>query len=164
MPKLIISGIAHELTDEVITIGRGPDNTIILNDPSISTQHAQLLLEANTYRLKDVDSTNGTCVNGKPITEALLRFKDRIRFGTVEAQYESSEVAESKPLPKLEEINLQFAADTSAQPYLTAASPFRRPEQQRDPMRTGIFVGLAIVLVLFLGSMIAVFMMHTPSL
>ena len=164
MPQLIISGIAHELTNEVITIGRGPDNTIILNDPSISTHHAQLLLEADTYRLKDVDSTNGTCVNGKPITEALLQFKDRIRFGAAEAQYESSEAAESKPLPKPEEMSPQFAADSAAQPYLTAASPFRRPEQQRDPARTGIFVGLAIVLVLFFGSMIAVFMMHAPSL
>jgi len=36
MPKLIISGTPHELMDEAITIGRGPDNTIVVNDPSIS--------------------------------------------------------------------------------------------------------------------------------
>jgi pSer/pThr/pTyr-binding forkhead associated (FHA) protein len=80
MPKLIISGVTHELVDEAITIGRGPDNTIVVNDPSISTHHAQLLLERDTYRLKDLDSTNGTRVNGKPVTETVLRFDDRIRF------------------------------------------------------------------------------------
>jgi pSer/pThr/pTyr-binding forkhead associated (FHA) protein len=164
MPKLIISGIANELVDEAITIGRAPDNMIVVNDPSISTHHAQLLLEGDTYRLKDLDSTNGTWVNGNPVTETVLRFDDRIRFGAEQARYESSEAAESKPLPKTEEIKAQFAADTAAQPYFISASPFRRPEQQSDPVRIGIFVGLAIVLFVFLGSMIAVFMMHTPSL
>jgi len=164
MPKLIISGISHELMGEVITIGRGPDNTIAVNDPSVSTHHAQLLLEGDTYRLKDLDSTNGTRVNGKPVTETVLRFNDRIRFGAAEARYESSEAAEPKPLPKPEEIKARFAADTAAQPHLTGASPFRRQQQQNDPVRTGIFVGLAIVLLVFLGSMIAVLMMHAPSL
>ena len=161
MPKLIISGVTHELVDEAITIGRGADNTIVVNDPSISTHHAQLLLEGDTYRLKDLDSTNGTRVNGKPVTETVLHFDDRIRFGAAEARYESSEVSGSKPLPKPEEIKAQFAA---APPDFTNASHFRRQEQQKDPVRTGIFIGLAIVLLIFLASMIAVLMMHAPSL
>jgi pSer/pThr/pTyr-binding forkhead associated (FHA) protein len=164
MPKLTISGITHELVDEAITIGRGPDNTIVVNDPSISTHHAQLLLEGETYRLKDLDSTNGTRVNGKPVTEAVLRFDDRIRFGAAEARYESSEVSGSKPLPKPEEIKAQLAADSSAPAHFTSASPFRRQEEQKDPMRTGILVGLAIALLVFLASMIAVLMMHAPKL
>jgi predicted component of type VI protein secretion system len=164
MPKLIISGVTHELFDEAITIGRGPDNTIVVNDPSISTHHAQLLLEADTYRLKDLDSTNGTRVNGKPVTETVLRFDDRIRFGAAEARYESTEASGSKPLPKHEEIKAQFAAASAAQGHLTGASPFRRrQEQQNDPVRTGIFIGLAVVLLVFLGSVIAVLMMHAPS-
>jgi pSer/pThr/pTyr-binding forkhead associated (FHA) protein len=164
MPKLILSGVTYELVDEAITIGRGPDNTIVVNDPSISTHHAQLLLEGDTYRLKDLDSTNGTRVNGKPVTETVLRFDDRIRFGAAEARYESSEASGSKPLPKPEEIKAQFAANSATQPHFTNASPFRRPEQQNDPVRMGIFVGLGIVLLVFFGSMIAVLMMHAPSL
>ena len=163
MPKLIISGIAHELMDEAITIGRGPDNTIVVNDASISTHHGQLLLEGDTYRLKDLDSTNGTRVNGKSVTETVLRFDDRIQFGAAEARYER-DIPGSKPLPQPEEIRAQFAADTAAQPHFTGASPFRRQEQQNDPVRTGIFVGLAIVLLVFLGSMIAVLVMHAPQL
>jgi len=163
MPKLIISGVTHELVDEAITIGRGPDNTIVVNDPSISTHHAQLLLERDTYRLKDLDSTNGTRVNGKPVTETVLRFDDRIRFGAADARYESSEVGGSKPLPKPEEIKAHLAEAGAELPHLTA-SPFRRQQQQNDPIRTGILIGLGIVFLVFLGSIIAVLMMHAPAL
>src|SRR5256885_11215088 len=83
MPKLVISGIAHDLAEDLVTIGRGPDNTIIISDPSVSGHHAQLELAGETYRLKDLDSTNGTRVNGVPITNTTLRFDDRIRFGAV---------------------------------------------------------------------------------
>ena len=164
MPKLVISGTTHELVDEAITIGRGPDNTIVVNDPSISTHHAQLLLEGDTYRLKDLDSTNGIRVNGKPVTETALRFDDRIRFGAAEARYESSEVGGSKPLPKPEEIKAQFAADSAALSHFAAASPFRRQEQQNDKVHTGILIGLGIVLLVFLGSILAVLMMNAPTL
>jgi hypothetical protein len=44
------------------------------------------------------------------------------------------------------------------------ASPFRRQREENDPVRNGIFIGLAIVLLVFLGSMIAVLMMHAPAL
>jgi hypothetical protein len=47
---------------------------------------------------------------------------------------------------------------------LSSASPLRRQEQQKDPVRTGILIGLGIVLLFFLGSMIAVLMMHAPAL
>ena len=164
MPKLIISGTTHELVDEAITIGRGSDNTIVVNDPSISTHHAQLLLERDTYRLKDLDSTNGTHVNGKPVSEAVLRFDDRIQFGAAEARYESSDAGGSKPLHKSEEIRAQFAAPTTALSHFAGASAFRRQEQQNDPMRTAIVIGLGIALLVFFGSMIAVLMMHAPRL
>ena len=47
---------------------------------------------------------------------------------------------------------------------LADASPFRRQKEQNDPVRNGIFIGLAIVLLVFFGSMIAVLMMHAPPL
>lgn len=164
MPKLIISGVTHELVDEAITIGRGADNTIVVNDPSISTHHAQLLLEGDTYRLKDLDSTNGTRVNGKPVTESVLRVDDRIRFGAAEAKYESSTAGGSKPLPKPGEIKAHVAEAGAELARVPSASPFRRQEQQNDAVRTGIVIGLGIVLFIFLGSIIAVLMMHAPAL
>src|SRR5438132_7938044 len=108
MPKLVISGTAHELVEDLITIGRGPDNTIIISDPSVSTHHAQLQLAGETYRLKDLDSTNGTRVNGIPVTETMLHLDDRIRFGAAEARYEP-DTSGSQPLPQLEEIEAKSA-------------------------------------------------------
>jgi hypothetical protein len=53
---------------------------------------------------------------------------------------------------------------TAAPADFTNGSPFRRQRQEADPVRNGIFIGLAIVLLVFLGSMIAVLMMHAPAL
>jgi hypothetical protein len=162
MPKLIISGTTYELVDDLVTIGRGPDNTIVINNPSVSARHAQLQLAGETYRLKDLGSTNGTRVNGKPVTETLLSLDDRIRFGAVEASYEG-DASGSRPLPQLEEIKARPAELSAAPADFTNVSPFRRQKQQTDPVRNGIFIGLAIVLLVFLGSMIAVLMMHAPG-
>jgi pSer/pThr/pTyr-binding forkhead associated (FHA) protein len=163
MPRLIISGTVYELVDDLVTIGRGPDNAIIINNPSVSARHAQLQLADETYRLKDLGSTNGTHVNGKPVTETLLRFDDRIRFGAIEARYES-DASGSRPLPQLEEIKATPAELSAAPADFANVSPFRRQKQQSDRVRNGIFIGLSIVLLVFPGSMIAVLMMHAPSL
>jgi hypothetical protein len=61
-------------------------------------------------------------------------------------------------------IEFGFAEAGAELPHPTAASPFRRQQQQNDPVRTGILIGLGIVLLVFLGSIIAVLMMHAPSL
>jgi len=162
MPKLIVSGTTYELVDDLVTIGRGPDNAIMINNPSVSARHAQLQLAGETYRLKDLGSTNGTHVNGKPVTETLLSFDDRIRFGAAEARYEGDKSG-SRPLPQLEEITARPAELSAAPADFTNVSPFQRQKQQSDPVRNGIFIGLAIILLVFLGSMIAVLMMHAPG-
>jgi predicted component of type VI protein secretion system len=162
MPKLIISDTTYELVDDLVTVGRGPDNTIIIDNPSVSARHAQLHLAGETYRLKDLGSTNGTHVNGKPVTETLLRFDDRIRFGAADVRYEG-DTSGSRPLPELEEIKATPAELSEAPADFANVSPFRRQQQQSDPIRNAIFVGLAIILLVFLGSMIAVLMMHGPG-
>src|SRR6266567_4308453 len=163
MPRLVISGTAHELVGDLITIGRAPDNMIVIRDSSVSSHHAQLQLVGETYRLKDLDSTNGTRVNGIPTAETALRFDDRIRFGAVEARYEP-EASGSRPLPQLEEIKAHPAESSAVPSGFANASPFPRQKAQKDPTRTAMFVGSAIVLLVFLGSMIAVLMMHAPKL
>jgi len=163
VPKLIINGTTYELADDLVTIGRSPDNTIVINNPSVSSRHAQLQSAGETYQLKDLGSTNGTHVNGKPVTETLLSFDDRVRFGATEARYES-DASGSRPLPQLEEIKARPAELSAAPADFTNVSPFRRQKQQNDPLRNGIFIGLAIVLLVFLGSIIAVLMMHAPRL
>ena len=162
MPQLVISGAAHELTDEVITIGRATDNMIVIDDPSVSGRHAQLQLAGEVYRLKDLGSSNGTCVNGIPVTETALRFEDRIRFGAVDALFEP-DMRGSQPLPQVEELEARPAESSVAPVDFTNASPFPRRKQENDPIRTVILAAAAVALLVFLGSMIAVFLMHAPT-
>ena len=163
MPRLIISGTAHELAEDLITVGRSPDNMIVINDPSVSTHHAQLQRAGETYRLKDLDSTNGTRVNDLPAAETSLRFGDRIRFGAAEARYEP-DMSGSQPLPQPEKI-IARSAELSAVPAdFINASPFPRQREENDSFRTAISIVLAVLTLIFLGSMIAVLTMHAPSL
>jgi pSer/pThr/pTyr-binding forkhead associated (FHA) protein len=160
MPRLVISGATHELTDNVITIGRAPNNMIVIDDPSVSGRHAQLQLAGEVYRLKDLESTHGTRINGIPVTETALRFDDRIRFGAVDALFEP-DMRGSQPLPQLEELEAKPAV---APVDFTNASPFPRRKQKNDPIRTVILAAAAGAFLVFLGSMIALLMMRAPVL
>jgi pSer/pThr/pTyr-binding forkhead associated (FHA) protein len=136
VPKLILTTesqgkVAHEFAERSITIGRAPDNMIVIDDPSVSSRHAQMELVGETYRLKDLESTKGTKVNGVPITETVLRFEDRIRFGAIEARYEP-DVRGSQPLPELEPIEVKPAEMSAAPSGFGNASPFRRRSTSRD--------------------------------
>jgi len=67
-------------------------------------------------------------------------------------------------MPKFIFTKARRAEPSPAPTDFPNASPFRHQTQQRDLIRNGIFIGLAIVLLVFLGSMIAVLMMHAPPL
>ena len=166
MPKLILTTeaqgkIAYEFAERSITIGRAPDNMIVIDDPSVSSRHALLELSGDNYRLKDLESTNGTKVNGVPITDTLLRFEDRIRFGAIEARYEP-DVRGSQPLPEFETIEVKPAESSAAPASFANASPFRQRSTSRDPAQLVIFGIAAIAALTFLGSMIVVLFMHAP--
>lgn len=161
MPRLVISGATHELTDNVITIGRAPDNMIVIDDPSVSGRHAQLRLAGEVYRLKDLESTHGTRINGIPVMETALRFDDRIRFGAVDALFQP-DMRGLQPLPQLEELEQKPAELSVTAADFTNASPFPRRKQENDPIRTVILAAAAGALLVFLGSMIAVLMMRAP--
>ena len=64
-------------------IGRAPPNHIDIDHPTVSAQHAILARVGNSYRLKDLHSTNGTQINSVPVTDAELKDGDKIRFGSV---------------------------------------------------------------------------------
>jgi hypothetical protein len=67
-------------------------------------------------------------------------------------------------MPKLTFSDTADAQIGSAPADIANGSPFQRQRREDDPVRNGIFIGLAIVLLVFLGSMIAVLMMHAPPL
>src|SRR5215207_1506280 len=96
MPKLQISlpdgsQLDHELTEVAITIGRTSDNTLEVNDPSVSSHHARIAPGGDGYILTDIGSTNGTRLNGSqctPDAEYSLSAGDKIVFGKVDAVFD----------------------------------------------------------------------------
>lgn len=168
MPKLIVTTeaqgkIGYEFTEELITVGRAPDNMVVIEHTSVSSRHAQLERSGDTYRLKDLESTNGTRVNGVPITETALRFDDRIRFGGVEARFES-DVSGSQPLPEPEAIGAAPAELSAAPVDFANASPFPHRTKERDRGKTVILAVAGVAVLAFVASMVAVLAMHAPVL
>lgn len=77
-------GRAYPLHRSPTTLGRSPDNDIILDDRRVSRHHAQLLAEGGLLVLRDLASANGTWVNGKRITQQQLVAGDMVSLGGVE--------------------------------------------------------------------------------
>ncbi len=71
-----------------ITIGRNSTNNVIINNPNVSSHHAVIIVEDNgSVVLRDLNSTNGTFVNGEKITEALLVKTDRVHLSDSELNW-----------------------------------------------------------------------------
>jgi pSer/pThr/pTyr-binding forkhead associated (FHA) protein len=75
----------------VTTIGRAPDCHIIINERSVSRHHARIFYESGHYWIKDLDSANGTKLNGKKISFQMLSDNDKIVFGEAKAVFHTSE-------------------------------------------------------------------------
>ncbi len=166
MPKLSIflenGRSTHELTDEKITIGRAPDNMLQIDDPSVSGRHAQLLLIDQRYQLRDLGSTNGTRVNSELVSDVFLRVGDRIRFGKVEARYESLATGEAQPLPEAGEIEAR-PGETSERPADFAnASPFPNRQKEKDTVATAVLAAAGLAILIFLASMAGLLQIHGP--
>ncbi len=75
-----------ELGDTALKFGRTGDNQVQIENPEVSNEHAQIIRETKdegdvAYFLVDLDSTNGTYVNGHQIDKHELMHKDNIRIG-----------------------------------------------------------------------------------
>jgi hypothetical protein len=106
MPRLVghspeINGQVFDLVEARVTVGRTPDNRIHIPDSSVSSHHAELVLEGTDYTVKDLDSTNGTRINGEKVTGGPLRRGDTLRLGNVDLNYESETEPVVVPLPPL---------------------------------------------------------------
>lgn len=87
-PSLILSLGDKEflLTSSEVRIGRDSQNGVVVNDESISVYHSTITPSPHGLLLKDLDTTNGTFVNGRRIKETFIEAGDQIRFGNVEAK------------------------------------------------------------------------------
>jgi hypothetical protein len=87
--------VSFMLDKPALTIGRAPDNDIVLAAPilnvdSVSQHHARFRRDQEDYIVRDLNSKNGLAVNGRQTIENLLQDGDRLRFGEVEAVFHQS--------------------------------------------------------------------------
>src|SRR5207244_3458608 len=132
MAKLVLlsagmTGRTHELKVDKTTIGRVEDNTFQIAEPSVSSHHCEILLRGSDVVVRDLNSTNGTYVNGEKITESVIKPGQTLRLGQIEMRLEteSSGAASSLPPPG----------------STPTPSPGKRPVDQTMVMQRGVKVG-----------------------
>lgn len=83
----------YSLDSETTTIGRHPDNDIHIDNIAVSGSHAKIITILTDSFLEDLNSTNGTLVNGKPIQKHALKDGDVIEIGVHNLKYENKEAS-----------------------------------------------------------------------
>jgi FHA domain-containing protein len=85
---LTLDGKRHEVDKRRVVIGRSKECDIQLTDPNVSRRHAELRQEGSAYWLVDLDSTNGSAVNGHRTSRAKLESGDTITIGSTDLKFE----------------------------------------------------------------------------
>lgn len=127
MAKLVIlssgmTGRSHELKVDKTTIGRVDDNTFPIAESSVSSHHCEILLRGSDVVVNDLNSTNGTFINGDKITgEAVLKPGQILRLGQIELRLE-----------------VEGAAPTPAAPSAPAAAAPKKGPDNTVVMQRGV--------------------------
>jgi pSer/pThr/pTyr-binding forkhead associated (FHA) protein len=172
MPRLVVlseglTGRAYELKVDRTTIGRVEDNAFQVPEGSISSHHCEIHLRGTEVVVKDLNSTNGTFINGQQVTgEAVLKPGQILRLGQVEMRLESEEVksAAGKKLPDQTMIvpqGVKLGGDTGTKPvHFGGASPF----EKKSNKGTKTFIIVAIVVGVIIIVTIFVFVMKSKNI
>jgi hypothetical protein len=104
MAKLVIlnqgmTGRTFDLNVDRTTVGRVEENTFQIADASVSSRHAEILLQGSEILVRDLNSTNGTFLNGEKISEAVLKPGQTLRFGQVELKIDDGQPLAASPAP-----------------------------------------------------------------
>jgi membrane-bound lytic murein transglycosylase D len=104
-----LEGRRQHLHKEIIRLGRKPDNDVVIPDNLVSSYHAEIRYRGSHYTLIDLQSTNGTFVNGTRIEKVHLHNSDKIEIGengtAIEFRYDSEQEDSSRKSPRLVPIS-----------------------------------------------------------
>jgi len=162
MPKLVVTSAemkdrTFELVEDRISVGRLPENGIRLEDKAISSHHAELNRKGEDYVVRDLNSTNGTRVNGQRIVEQRLIHGDVVCFGHIELQYFSSSKTAPQPLPELNKKTVDLSSLASGTPTqkpstYKSASPFQKHRRNTAKLVLQIaFFALGLIALVLLA-------------
>lgn len=113
---LVIAGPSKDSTiplpEGEATIGRDPTSMVAIGDPSVSRKHCLLRREDGRFQIKDLDSRNGTLVNGQQIKEQWLRHGDEIATGDSVFLFLTEDEERAAPPSRIEFDEGQVSTDT----------------------------------------------------
>lgn len=145
MPQLLIHSEAGDnssltLAAETVTIGRRNTNSLCLPHLSVSGFHAQIIQEGDCPVIEDLNSTNGTMVNGKSITTHVLAHLDEIIIGSYRISYSETF---TRPFNKSSE---NVTALSSMVPIIDPTLASQSEERAIIKVNTGSKAGSVVVL------------------
>jgi len=88
--RAVVRGVGGqwELRGPATILGRSRRCDIVVDDPNVSRQHAEIARRGDGYMIRDLGSTNGLRVNRRPVQQAALQHGDRIELGATELVFE----------------------------------------------------------------------------
>jgi hypothetical protein len=152
MPRLVseskeIPQITIDLVGPRMAVGRIDGNEVQVVHGSISSRHAELVLEGVEYRVRDLESTNGTRVNDEKITEALLQDRDRLQFGQIPFRYEGSVPRAALALPQAgASFQMEIGVDEGIPENFRNLSPIKGKGESGSPIWILALGGVVAVL------------------
>jgi len=116
MPKLTLQYEGRLLKEYTVgvglTIGRAPDNAVIIDNPAVSGHHARVYSESGAVILEDLDSTNGTYVNGQHTLRHIMRHGDVVLVGKHQLVFDSASEFAMAPPPAVPSLGDTMYLDT----------------------------------------------------
>ena len=114
--------------DAGLTIGRLPDNAVVIDNPAVSGHHARIFREGDSVVLEDLQSTNGTFVNGRHVSRHVLRHGDEVLVGKHQLVFDHAGAERPLPMRPLEGLGDTVYLDTQRHRALRATLDAARAE------------------------------------
>jgi len=145
MPKMIVSidGVVIkevQLTKDRTTLGRRPYNDIVIDNLAVSGEHAVLQMTGGQVYLEDLNSTNGTYVNGKAAKKQLLQDGDSVEVGKYKIKFVSDSPGDGL------EKTMMVKAGTSGLAPSVAPTPLMPPLRAAVKVLSGAAAGREVPL------------------
>jgi pSer/pThr/pTyr-binding forkhead associated (FHA) protein len=171
MARLVIlseglTGKAHELTVDKTTIGRVDDNTYPIPEASVSSHHCEILLKGTEVIIRDLNSTNGTFINGTQITgEAPLKPGQILRLGQIELRLEDPAAAKAAPKSKLPDQTMVIPQGVKLGGHDTSTTVNfdKKGFAKKSNTGTKIFIGIIIAIGLAVIVMLALMLKNSSG-
>ncbi len=123
-------GKVVEIPETGMTIGRNAECDLPITEPSVSGKHGSIRFERGEWWVHDNNSSNGTSVNDVQIRDSVLRNGDRIMFGSVEVEFQSTPDVPPSALPRQDEAVREKPA--AKQPVKAEKRPVSEGDAKAD--------------------------------